>query len=176
MDSPKTLARPYAKAAFEFAREEKQLHEWSTSLAILAEAANNAAVKPLYDDPNISAEDLCSIFTGLVSKHKSMTNFVLALCHYDRLSLLPEIAELFEEEKAEYEKVLTVFVTSAFPLDNNTTKKLKASLTTRLKREVSFEFEIDKNLLGGAVIRAGDWVVDGSVRAKLEKLKQAVIL
>ena len=98
------------------------------------------------------------------------------MSEYNRLSLLPEIAELFEEEKAEYEKISTVYVTSAFPMDASTTKKLQASLTTRLKREVNLEFEIDKNLLGGAIIRAGDWVVDGSVRAKLEKLKQAVIM
>ncbi len=176
MESLKTLARPYAKAAFEYACEHKKLKDWSESLGQLATVAENADVKPLYDDPNISAEQLSSIFIGFIKNNENLKNFILLLSEYNRLSLLPEIAELFEEEKAEYEKISTVYVTSAFPMDASTTKKLQASLTTRLKREVNLEFEIDKNLLGGAIIRAGDWVVDGSVRAKLEKLKQAVIM
>ncbi|MDX2164819.1 MAG: F0F1 ATP synthase subunit delta [Gammaproteobacteria bacterium] len=176
MDSLKTLARPYAKAAFEYACEQKKLKEWSESLALLASVAENAEVKSLYDDPSINSEQLSNLFAGFIKKNENLKNFILLLSEYDRLSLLPEIAELFEEEKAEYEKVLTVQVTSAFPMDESTAKKLKASLTARLKREVNLEFEIDKGLVGGAVIRAGDWVVDGSVRAKLEKLKQAVIM
>ena len=175
MDHQKTLARPYAKAAFEYALEQKKLGEWSTQLALLSAVAESAEIKPLYDDPSIAAEQLSQIFTGFVDKNEHLKNFVSVLSHYDRLSLLPEISALFEDAKAEHEKVLTVQVTSAFPMDDATSKKLKASLTTRLKREVNLEFEIDKDLLGGAVIRAGDWVVDGSVRAKLEKLKHAVI-
>jgi F-type H+-transporting ATPase subunit delta len=175
MDHQKTLARPYAKAAFEYALEHKKLSEWSTQLALLAEVAESEVIKPLYDDPSVQDEKLSQVFIEFVDKNEPIKNFVLVLSHYARLSLLPEISALFEEAKAEHEKILTVQVTSAFPMDDDTSKKLKASLTTRLKREVSLEFEIDKNLLGGAVIRAGDWVVDGSVRAKLEKLKQAVI-
>lgn len=165
MEHDKTLARPYAKAAFEFALEQKNLDVWSKNLMSLA----------VVSDPKIKAEELSHIFIALAEKDEHIRNFILVLMHYDRLVLLPEIAELFEEAKAEHEKISTVFVTSAFPMDEATQKKLKASLEIRLQREVMMDFILDKNLLGGAIIRAGDWVVDGSVRAKLEKLKQAVI-
>ncbi|HEV2614197.1 MAG TPA: F0F1 ATP synthase subunit delta [Gammaproteobacteria bacterium] len=175
MDHQKTIARPYAKAVFEFALEQKKLDNWSTTLKLLAMIAENPAMQSLYSDPNISPEELSSIFLGISGKDENTKNFILILNHYDRLSLLPQISELFEEAKAEYEKVSTVFVTSAFPLEDSIQKKLKASLEIRLQHEVIMDYELDKNLLGGAIIRAGDWVVDGSVRAKLEKLKQAVI-
>jgi F-type H+-transporting ATPase subunit delta len=177
MDHQKTTARPYAKAAFEFALEQKDLVGWSKNLQFLAEIAENAVMKPLYDDPNVSPEELSSVFIKLLDQENEyIKNFILVLNHYGRLSLLPEIAELFEETKSEYEKMSHVFVTSAFPMENSMQEKLKKSLEIRLQREVVMNFELDKNLLGGAIIRAGDWVVDGSVRSKLEKLKQAVVM
>jgi F-type H+-transporting ATPase subunit delta len=177
MDHQKTTARPYAKAAFEFALEQKDLVGWSKNLQFLAEIAENAVMKPLYDDPNVSPEELSSVFIKLLDQeNEHIKNFILVLNHYGRLSLLPEIAELFEETKSEYEKMSHVFVTSAFPMENSMQEKLKKSLEIRLQREVVMNFELDKNLLGGAIIRAGDWVVDGSVRSKLEKLKQAVVM
>jgi len=181
MDHDKTTARPYAKAAFEFALEQKNLEGWSKSLMFLALISENKTMKPLYDDPNISPEELSSIFLNLSdrdgthNKQAYIKNFILVLSHYSRLNLLPQIAELFEETKAEHEKLSTVYVTSAFPIEDSMQEKLKKSLEIRLQRDVVMNFELDKNLLGGAIIRAGDWVVDGSVRAKLEKLKQAVI-
>jgi F-type H+-transporting ATPase subunit delta len=178
MDHDKTIARPYAKAIFEFALEQKELGSWSENLKFLAQISENSVMKPLYDDPNITPEQLSSVFINLLNKSDTdghIKNFILVLSHYNRLSLLPEIAELYEESKADYEKTSHVFVTSAFPMENSIQEKLKKSLEIRLQREVTMNFELDKDLLGGAVIRAGDWVVDGSVRAKLEKLKQAVI-
>lgn len=174
MGDQKTLARPYAKAVFEFALANKKLALWSENLHHLSAISAHELLKPLYNDPNITPEELIKVFMENI-KDKHIQNFILLLGQYDRLKYLPEIAELYEEMKADYEKISTVYVTSAFPMDAAVAKKLKSSLEIRLQRDVTLDFAIDKDLLGGAVIRSGDWVVDGSVRGKLEKLKQAVI-
>src|SRR5690348_16055172 len=110
MEHDKTLARPYAKAVFEFALASKKLDEWSKNLAFLAEIASHKKMQPLYGDPAISAEQLSSVFIKAIPNNEHLKNFILLLSHYDRLVLLPEIAELFEEAKANYEKTSTVYV------------------------------------------------------------------
>lgn len=174
MEQHKTLARPYAKAVFEFALANKKLDAWSENLTNLSVIAQHDLLKPLYDDPNITPDQLIHVFLAK-SMDQNTQNFILLLGQYNRLQYLPEITELFQEMKAEHEKLSTVYVTSAFPLEAKIIKKLKSSLEIRLQRDVILDFKIDKSLLGGAVIRSGDWVVDGSVIGKLEKLRQTVI-
>jgi F-type H+-transporting ATPase subunit delta len=179
MDPQRTVARPYAKAIFEWALQEKALSLWSEALGLLATVAKEESMQEVYQDARFSISELKEIFILVLKKtnlyHKNIENLILLLSHYRRLPLLPAIAMLFEEQKAEYEKTMHVYVTSAFPIENTLHERLKKAFEIRLQcHNVKLYFDIDKELIGGAVIRADDLVIDGSVKGQLEKLKQVV--
>ncbi len=179
MNHRRTRARPYAKAIFDLACEDKQLVFWSQALSFLSQVSEDKSLQAVYHDARYSASELSTIFIGLLKKanlyHQHLENLIFLLAHYKRLPLLPMIALLYEEHKTSLEKMIRVDVTSAFPMTETIAAKLKKSLEIRLQRAVELSFKIDKTLMGGAVIRAGDLVIDGSVRSKLEKLKQVVV-
>lgn len=179
MNHRRTRARPYAKAIFELACEDKQLAFWSQALSFLSQVAEDKSLQAVYHDARYSASELSEIFIGLLKKanlyHQYLENLIFLLAHYKRLPLLPMIAMLYEEHKTSLEKMIHVDVISAFPITENVSINLKKALEIRLQRAVELSFKIDKTLMGGAVIRAGDLVIDGSVRSKLEKLKQVVV-
>ena len=171
-----TLARPYAKAAFETAVAADRLMDWSSMLGLLAALAKMEQVASFLAAPSRSAEtqaltliDLCS-----ESLDKSGQNFVRVLANNKRLSLLPEVFKLFEELKAEREKTIEVEVISAFSMDAQAQQKLSLALKNRLKREIRLNTRVDKFLIGGIVVRAGDLVIDGSIRGKLNKLAETM--
>ena len=171
-----TLARPYAKAAFEFARDKGALAEWSAQLATCAAVAADAAMDVVLDNPSLTDEqqaqtlnDVCGDATGAEVK-----NFVTILSSNKRLALLPEISAQFELLKANLEKSVDVEVVSAFDLDDATADKLAGVLGRKLEREVKVSTSTDADLLGGVLIRAGDLVIDGSVRGRLNKLAEAM--
>lgn len=172
-----TLARPYAKAAFEYAFANNDLGGWSTQLATAAVVSENAALKKLLSSPSLTAErraktllDVCGDALG-----GKVQNFVRVLAENKRLELLPFIFEQFEQLKANQEKTVDVDVVSAFALEGELTQKLAQALRGKLQREVNVNASVDAALLGGVVIRAGDVVIDGSVRGRLEKLAQAMV-
>lgn len=145
-----TLARPYAKAAFEYARSEKDLGQWSTSLATVASVIQQPAVEQLLESPTITAEkkaatlfDLCG--DALSAKVK---NFIAVLAENKRLSLLTEVQALFEDLKSQQEKFSDVNVTAAFALDAGTEKSLADKLSKTLDSEVALTTTIDKSLIG----------------------------
>ena len=179
MNHDQVSARPYAKALFELALEQQQLTAWSKALSLLAEVAEQAPLKKLYNHPRLSQKCLAELFYDIaktnITTPAEIRNLLLLLAHYQRLQILPTIAVLFEQDRAQLEKTLQISVTSAFPLQTKLRDRLQQVLEIRLQRAIKMEFEIDKKLLGGAIIRAGDLVIDGSVRSKLEKLKQAVV-
>lgn len=171
-----TLARPYARAAFEFAREKGLLAQWSEQLATCATVAANPRVADLLDSPSNTSEqqaqalnDLCADATGT-----EMKNFVGVLAGNKRLGLLPEIRAQFEQLKASQEQRVDVEVVSAFDLDAAAVDKLSQALGRKLEREVQVSTSTDSDLLGGVLIRAGDLVIDGSVRGRLNKLAEAM--
>ena len=171
-----TLARPYAKAVFEVARNDGELERWSRMLALLAAALEHDRIRTLLGAPEVEdtvkAHKLAGLCAGELSDRGR--RFLLVLAGYHRLALLPEIQEQFEALRAEEQATLDVQVTSAFDLSGDELDRLKSALARRFEREISISAEVDASLIGGAVIRAGDTVIDGSVRGRLNKLAETI--
>ncbi|GAC1033922.1 F0F1 ATP synthase subunit delta [Pseudomonas sp. No.21] len=171
-----TLARPYAKAAFEYAQAHQQLAAWSAMLGLAAAVSQDTTMQQVLKAPRLTSEEKANTFVEVVGDKFDVpaSNFVHILSENSRLVLLPEIANLFELYKAEQEKSIDVEVTSAFALNTEQQDKLAKVLSARLSREVRLHAAEDASLIGGVVIRAGDLVIDGSVRGKLAKLAEAL--
>ena len=167
-----TIARPYAKAAFEYAREANAFAAWSQGLESAAQIAADPSVAPLTKSPQWPMANLVSLITDVAGDKldAGMQNFVRVLAENHRLLLLPEIAAHYEELRAAVENTLDVEVISAVSLSDAQADKLKQALSTRLKRTVRMQNSVDSTLLGGAVVRAGDLVIDGSLKGRLERL------
>jgi len=167
-----TIARPYARAAFEEARERGRLAAWSDSLRTAAQVVKDPRVHTLLDNPHVTPQQLAQLVTGIAGTALGGegANFLATLAANHRLGLLPEMAELFERLKDAAEGSVDVTLTSAAPLDGAQQAKLTAALERRLARQVRLHCEVDPALIGGAVLRAGDLVIDGSVRTRLERI------
>ncbi len=167
-----TIARPYSKAAFEYARGSNGFAAWSDALQRLSMAAGDERVAALISNPEVTRSDLASLMTELggVKAGEGIGNFVAVLAENHRLALLPEIALQYEELRAEAENTVDVEVVSAVALDDAQTEKMKSALATRFKRQIRMRNTVDASLIGGAVVRAGDTVIDGSLRGRLERL------
>jgi F-type H+-transporting ATPase subunit delta len=168
-----TIARPYAKAAFEYARQAGALAEWSPALQRCAEIVADPRVEALIKDPELAPAQIADFIIGVAGAHldAGMQNFVRTLAENRRLLLLPEIAAHYEALRAEAENTVDVEVVSAVELDAAQTQKLTRALNDRLRRRVRMRNSVDASLLGGAVIRAGDLVIDGSLKGRLERLR-----
>jgi F-type H+-transporting ATPase subunit delta len=167
-----TIARPYAKAAFAEARADSMLDAWSGALHTAAQVVVDPRVHSLLGDPHVTPEQLAKLVLDIAGATLGAhgRNFVQTLAESRRLDCLPEIAALFDSYKDEAEGIADVTVTSAAPLDAKQQQTLTAALTRRLKREVRLHCTTDPQLLGGAVLRSGDLVIDGSVRGRLERI------
>ena len=170
-----TLARPYAKAAFEYAMEAGDLQGWSDSLGTVSSVAKQSSVDQLLSSPSSTASEQAAALTGICGESLSSAgkNFICILSENRRLKLLPQIAHQFEIMKANQEKAIEVDVASAQPLDEEQQEKLTEALSKKLERKVNMQVSLDKSLLGGAVIRAGDTVIDGSIRGRLTNLAES---
>ena len=171
-----TIARPYAKAAFEYARDSKAFAGWSGALRTAAEIVLDPRVARLTKNPKWSAADLVTLITDVAGPKldAGMQNFVRVLAENRRLLLLPEIAAHYEALRAKVENTVDVEVVSAVALDAAQAEKLIAALSTRLRRSVRMRNSVDSTLLGGAVVRAGDLVIDGSLKGRLARLATAL--
>jgi F-type H+-transporting ATPase subunit delta len=167
-----TIARPYAKAAFHYAEDAKAFSDWSQGLKATAEIVADPRVAALTKSPQWSLADLVSVIADVAGNklNPAMQNFVRVLAENHRLLLLPEVSAHYEVLRAAVENTVDVEVVSAVPLDAAQADKLKAALSTRLKRQVRMHNSVDSTLLGGAVVRAGDLVIDGSLKGRLERL------
>ncbi|SBS30921.1 ATP synthase subunit delta [Marinomonas aquimarina] len=172
----KTVARPYAKAAFEVAREQGQVAEWANMLSILATATKEPKLSVALQNPAFSAQEKATALAEVCSEviTEQGKGYLVSLAENKRLTLLPAISELFEQFKLNYEKAVDVVVTSAFALSAEQEQTLAASLGKKLDRNVNLTSETDASLIGGVVIRTGDLIIDGSVRGKLAKLAEAI--
>jgi len=172
-----TVARPYAQAAFDEARELGELKSWSDMLQSLAQAVINPEVRAIITSPRIIKSQLVDLMLALTGGDKVseiQQSFVKLLIEGQRLTLLPEIVILFEIMRAEAEKNVDVLVTSAFDLSEVQKQKISEALQKRMGREIRLSCETDRKLLGGIVIRAGDKVIDGSARTHLSELANAL--
>ena len=178
-----TVARPYANAIFEIADGEGTLASWSESLAIAGQLLADRSLVEYLGNPEFSDERRLEFLTGLFGKAGNSllaggddkgTNFLKLLLENGRVAVLPEISEHFEALKAKVENTVDAVVTSAVALSKAQEQEIAASLKARLGRDVRITTKIDETLIGGAVIRAGDVVIDGSLRARLEGLATAL--
>ena len=167
-----TIARPYAQAVFELAKGSGKLADWSNVLTTLSAATDDKTVSSLISNPNVSGEQLVDLLSAICGSKldKESANFLKVLAENGRLNVISEIAANFDELKAEAEKTVKAEVVSAFKLSAPQQTKLEAALKKRLGCEVEINNTVDKSILGGAVIRAGDMIIDGSITAQLDRL------
>ena len=171
-----TVARPYAQAAFMFANSRQVLGEWSDMLELLAAIVRDNELRRLIDSPRITESQLADLVIRVAGDHidEKCANFVRVLAENRRLALLPEITALFQIQRRNAEGRIKAEMISAFPASKEQQARIVESLRKRLGRDVELTCVTDESLLGGAIIRAGDLVIDGSVRGKLERLGTAL--
>lgn len=169
-----TIARPYANAVFELAKRDNNLEQWARMLNMLDATTQHETVALLLDSPDLPASakayrlaEVCG--DELDDRGKK---FLQSLAEHDRLPLIAEVRAQFEELRAEEQKSLEVEVISAYPLSDTQSEALKQALNKKFEKEIAIESRVDHSLIGGAVIRAGDMVIDGSIRGKLQKLAE----
>ena len=170
-----TIARPYAKAVFQLAQQAGRLPQWSTALRVCAEIVADPRVHALLTHPGVSAAELVELVTGVAGAQldEQARNLIATLAANRRLSYLPEIAARYEQLRADAESTVEVTVTSAVELSAEQRAAYTTALSRRLGRQVRLHCQTDPSLLGGAVVRADDLVIDGSVRAGLGQLAAA---
>jgi len=170
-----TLARPYARAAFELAQEQGTLDAWWPALAFAASVAQDPRIAALRSDPRVDSGRLAALHispdTGMGTL---IAHFLDELAERGRIGLLPEMFMLFDAYKRESESILKVTVTSAMSLDTDQIAQLKASLKRRYQRDIDIDAKVDPALLAGVVIDTGDQVIDGSARGRLQRLASAL--
>jgi len=167
-----TIARPYAQAVFTLAKDSGKLANWSEALTFLSAVANDKSVSELISNPNVSSEQTVELLVSICADKLDQEgkNFLKVLAENGRLNVMSEIAANFEELKAEAEKTVNAEVVTAFKLNAQQKSKLEAALKKRLGCEVEVSSRVDKSVVGGAIIRAGDMIIDGSVTAQLDRL------
>ena len=168
-----TLARPYARAAFAIARDGGRLAQWSDALGFAARMAADPRVAGLLGNPRLTVDDAVTLL-ALDGAEPAFADFLGLLAGNRRLPLLPEIAGLYEELRADAEKVVRARITSAVAMPDAELETIRGALRRRFGREVELETAVDEALIGGAVIDAGDVVIDGSLRGKLQRLQAAL--
>lgn len=169
-----TLARPYARAAFQLAQAAGKLPAWSNLLGFAAQVAAHPDVQALVGHPNVDDQALAALVQPPGEVDPVFQRFLAELAAHGRLALLPEVAGLYGQLRAEAESVVKATVTSAVPMDAEAVARLAASLKRRFGREVELATAVDPSLIGGAVVDAGDIVIDGSIRTKLARLGAAL--
>ena len=171
-----TAARPYARAVFEMAEKSGKLSEWSDQLGFMGGMASNDQVVDLLASPKMAKQSGADAFIQLADGKldNEAKNLVSMLAENNRLSLLPEMSLIFEVLKGEAEGSVEAIVTAAEKLTQDEEKSIADALGKRLGRKVKLKVSVDKALLGGAIIQAGDLVIDGSLRGRLAKMTSAI--
>tara|TARA_R110002167_G_scaffold317762_2_gene523404 strand:- start:204 stop:740 length:537 start_codon:yes stop_codon:yes gene_type:complete len=171
------IARPYAKAAFEFAKENKVVENWAKILKLLAFCAEDETVKKTISDPQVNGKELVDVFQVFLGEMgtDSTLNFLKCLAERDRFGVLVEISHAYEALKLSEENKMDVLITASSKLSAIFLESIKSKLEVRFKSSVSIQTKIDKNLIGGAIIEAGDLIIDGSVKNKIQRLESSLL-
>jgi len=174
MSSLTTLARPYAKAAFDLAQAENNLARWDEMLELASSLVTEPSMADLLESPEVSSEQSVEIICEVAGDafNDRFRGFISVLAGNGRLPLLPEATALYQGLRADAEKRLSVRVVSAVALDEDQALRMKDALARRFEREIELKSEIDASVIGGAVVYAGDQVIDGSLRGRLQKLSR----
>ncbi len=178
-----TLARPYARAVFAQAKESRALEAWSDVLDALSEIVKQKEVQRMLIDPRLSGKALESVLIELtnsvspeaVKKNSDkFSNFIQLLIEEKRCDVLPNIAVLYHQLLLAEQHVVEAEVVSAFPLSSDHREQIEKALEKRFKSKIQLNLREDEKLIGGALIRAGNWVMDGTVKGKLIKLRECL--
>ncbi len=171
-----TIARPYAEAVFDIANAKGELKAWSDLLAIFSQCVADPKMQSIITSPAVSDEQSVTILADIAGEKMSQDaqNFLALLAENNRLLILAEVAVLFEELRAEAEKTMVADVTSSRSLTPEQSQKISDALKQRFNRDVTLNTSVDESLLGGAIIRAGDLIIDGSALGKLNRLEKAI--
>lgn len=167
-----TIARPYARAAFAYAREQGALARWSEALGVASAVVGDPRIAGLLGNPKVTPEELVDLICDIAGSTAGdeVRNFLATVAASRRLALLPEIATMFEVMRADIENVADVEVVSAVELDDAQRQRLAGALRKRFGRDVRLHCSVDARLVGGAVVRSRDLVIDGSLDARLKRL------
>jgi len=171
-----SIARPYASAVFSIAHEKGELKAWSDLLAVLSQAVAVPNMQSAISSPSVSDEQVLGLLAEVAGELMSedAQNFLALLAESNRLLMLEYIAVIFDELRAEAEQRMTADVTTARALTPEQEANISAALKKRLGRDVTLNSSVDESLLGGAIIRAGDLIIDGSALGKLDRLANAI--
>lgn len=171
-----TIARPYANAVFGIANQKGEMAAWSETLAVLAQSANDAEMEAMIASPSVTDEQVIEVLLSILGDDVAgeARPFLALLAENKRLSLLGDIAEIYEQLRSEAEQVMTADVSTAKPLTSEQEAAISAALKQRTGRDVTLNVEVDESLLGGAIIRAGDLIIDGSALGKLNRLASVI--
>lgn len=171
-----TVARPYAEAVFKIAIAEKSLTQWSKILKLAAEISENERIKLLIGNPLVSVKELSDLILEIGGRKftQEARNLITLMIENKRVLVLPQVSQLFEQLKAQYEGALEAQVTSAFELESDQLNKLIFELEQKFKRKIDAKVTVDSDLIGGIKVEIGDEVLDASVRGKLEAMAIAL--
>lgn len=171
-----TAARPYARAIFELAEAGKGEKKWSEQLLFMSTVAADENMREALDNPRFSKQQTAELFIQVCDQqvNEQGRNLIKLLAENDRLVLLPEITVLYEQLRSEAEGSIDAEVISAFEVSDGQQKAIAKSLKKRLGRDIKLTTRIDTSLMGGAIIRAGDLVIDGSLQGRLRKITGAL--
>jgi F-type H+-transporting ATPase subunit delta len=173
----KHIARPYANAVSQFSREHKSMAEWSEVLSKLAYLMSDQAVLKVVNDPQVDRNVIVDIFQSLLGEiaNANTYNFLLCLADKNRFLALQDIYDIYESLRFQEENKVDVLITSSSKLSSDILEKIKNNLVKRFNSKINVECDIDKRVIGGAIIKVGDLVIDGSVKGKLDRLKHALL-
>ena len=177
MSTTTTLARPYAKAAFELAGADNTTDRWNEMLVLASALVTDETMANLLQSPQLTSDQVVQVLadTGGEAFDSRFRDFLAVLSENKRFPLLPEITDLYQRLREEADKFLRVKVVSAFALDEDQATRLKDALARRFEREILLESEVDKSVIGGAVVYADGQVIDGSLKDRLAKLSNSLI-
>lgn len=184
MTSTLTLARPYEKAVFAVAKKSQQLSFWSQALQSASLAVQTPQLKALLKNPNTTQKKCAELLIDLLHKvfsngsadnYALIENFIRVLAEKKRLALLPSISDLFEEDIAKESGYLSLTVTSAYAMDDEQKKTVTEKLSKQLNSALVIQFQVDEAVMGGLLVRSGNWVLDGTIKGQLQRLKSALI-
>jgi F-type H+-transporting ATPase subunit delta len=171
-----TTARPYAEAAFSYAKEKNQLNQWSDLLNNLALMVADATMAKLIANPSVSNENKLSVFAGVLGSDLTAEakNLLTAMAENGRLAAIGLVAQLFGQLKTAEEKRVKAYVVSALEPTVEQKSNLSAALNAKFKAEVDIEYQVDAKLICGLRVSVGDWVIDNTANTQLQKLRAAI--
>ena len=167
-----TAARPYANAVYQIAAQVSGLGAWGDALALMAMVSADAAIVDKLTSPQLGNTRKGELLLAVIGDKldEQQKNLIRLMAENNRLTLLPTVAELYEQYRAEAEGHIVAEVTSAFPLSDEQQASIVSALKNKMGRDVSITTTTDKSLIGGVVIKAGDTIIDGSMKARLAAL------